>query len=105
MRPALKNLLTTVAGRNDLLALVAPASSITIAGELPGTGPQLAAAVDRIAGHRVEENPLLPVLDAEAIAILRGDLESKSARRTAVRAAESDDVGRAGGGSRDRAIG
>jgi len=78
VRPALKNLLTTVAGRNDLLALVAPASSITIAGELPGTGPQLAAAVDRIAGHRVEENPLLPVLDAEAIAILRGDLEVKT---------------------------
>jgi VWFA-related protein len=78
VRPAIKQLLTTVAGRNDLLALVAPASSITIAGELPGSGPQLAAAVDRITGHRVEENPLLPVLDAEAIAILRGDLEVKA---------------------------
>jgi VWFA-related protein len=78
VRPALKNLLTTVAARTDLLALVAPASSITVAGELPGTGPQLAAAVDRIAGHRVEENPQLPVLDAEAIAILRGDLEVKA---------------------------
>ena len=78
VRPALKNLLTTVAGRSDLLALVAPASSITIAGELPGAGPQLAAAVDRITGHRVDENPQLPVLDAEAIAILRGDLEVKA---------------------------
>jgi VWFA-related protein len=78
VRPALKNLLTTVAGRSDLLALVAPASNVTIAGELPGTGPQFAAAVDRIAGHRVEENALLPVLDAEAIAILRGDLEVKT---------------------------
>ena len=75
VRPALKNLLTTVAGRNDLLALVAPASSITIAGELPGSGAQLAAAVDRIVGHRVDDNTQLPVLDAEAIAILRGDQE------------------------------
>lgn len=73
VRPALKNLLTTVAGRSDLLALVAPGSTVTIAGELPGTGPQLAAAVDRIAGQRIDDNPQLPVLDAEAIAILRGD--------------------------------
>jgi VWFA-related protein len=55
------------------LALVAPASNVTIAGELPGTGPALAAAVDRILGQRNDANPQLPVLDAEAIAILRGD--------------------------------
>jgi VWFA-related protein len=73
VRPALKHLLTTVAGRSDLLALVAPASNVTIAGELPGTGPQLAAAVDRIIGHRIDDNQQLPVLDAEAIAILHGD--------------------------------
>jgi VWFA-related protein len=73
VRPALKSLLTTVAGQNDLLALVAPGSKLTIAGELPGTGPALAAAVDRIIGQRPEDHNELPVLDAEAIAILRGD--------------------------------
>jgi VWFA-related protein len=75
VRPALKNLLTTVAGQNDLLALVAPGSKLTIAGELPGTGPALAAAVDRIIGQRPEDHNELPVLDAEAIAILRGSQE------------------------------
>jgi VWFA-related protein len=73
VRPAIKNLLTSVAGHSDLLAVVAPASKVTVAGELPGTGPELAAAIDRIVGQRPEDNSELPVLDAEAIAILRYD--------------------------------
>jgi VWFA-related protein len=73
VRQAIKNLLTSVAGRSDLLAVVAPASKVTVAGELPGTGAELAAAIDRIVGQRPEDNSELPVLDAEAIAILRHD--------------------------------
>ena len=75
VRPALKKLLAGVADRSGLLALVAPASNVTIAGELPGTAAQLAAGVDGIAGQRLDDNSSFPVLDAEAFAINRGDLQ------------------------------
>ncbi len=74
-RPALKKLLTGVAERSGLLALVAPGSSVTIAGELPGTATQLAAGIDGIAGKRLDDHSSFPVLDAEAMAINRGDLQ------------------------------
>src|SRR5580765_5380640 len=53
VRPALKKLLSGVAERSGLLALVAPGSRVTIAGELPGTAAQLAAGVDGISGKRL----------------------------------------------------
>jgi VWFA-related protein len=75
VRPALKQLLAGVAERSGLLALVAPASRVTIAGELPGAAAQLAAGADAIAGKRLDDHSSFPVLDAEAIAINRGDLQ------------------------------
>jgi len=75
VRPALKKLLSGVAERSGLLALVAPGSRVTIAGELPGTAAQLAAGVDGISGKRFDDHSSFPVLDAEAMAINRGDLQ------------------------------
>ena len=66
---------TGVAERSGLLALVAPGSRQTIAGELPGTATQLAAGIDGIAGKRLDDQSSFPVLDAEAMAINRGDLQ------------------------------
>jgi VWFA-related protein len=48
---------------------------VTIAGELPGAAAQLAAGADAIAGKRLDDHSSFPVLDAEAIAINRGDLQ------------------------------
>jgi VWFA-related protein len=73
LRPALKGLLTTVGERGGALMLLAPASKVQIVGTLPGGTTALTAAVDRIAGQRVDDASNFPVADSEALAIARGD--------------------------------
>ncbi|MGH9418825.1 MAG: VWA domain-containing protein, partial [Thermoanaerobaculia bacterium] len=74
LRPALKALLTTLSERSGSMMLVAPWSKVSVAGWLPTGAADLAAAVDRISGQRVDDRSNFPVDDAEALAIFRGDL-------------------------------
>jgi VWFA-related protein len=74
LRPALKGLMATVGGRSGSLMLVAPESRVSVVGQLPAGAAAMSAAVDRIAGQRVEDPSNLPVADAEALAIASGDL-------------------------------
>ena len=105
VRPALKNLLTTVAGRSDLLALVAPASSVTIAGELPAPAAARRRASIASSATDVDDQP-------SAAGARRGsdrDPARRSAgagaRRAALRAAEPDDDADQAEQVVDRAIG
>ena len=73
LRPALKQLINTIAERNGALALIAPWSKITLAQEVEGNRAVFAAAVDKINGRRSEDRSTFPISDAEAFAIERGD--------------------------------
>ena len=73
LRPALKKLIDTIAGRNGALALIAPWSKVSLANEVEGNRAVFGAAVDRITGRRVEDRSTLPISDAEAFAVERGD--------------------------------
>jgi VWFA-related protein len=74
LRPALKALLARMGERGGSLTLVAPGSKVSVRGLLPTGAADLAAAVDRIVGQRIDEHSNFPVADAEALAIFRGDL-------------------------------
>jgi VWFA-related protein len=74
LRPALKALLGRVAEPGGVLNLVAPGSRLSVAGPLPASAGDIAAAVDRIVGLRVEEHSNFPMADAEALDIARGEL-------------------------------
>jgi VWFA-related protein len=78
LRPALKTLLATLGERSDSLMLVAPLSKVSVAGRLPADAPALAAAIDQIVGRRFADIPSLPIGDAEALAIERGDRQMLS---------------------------
>ena len=73
LRPALKRLLASMAEHNAALALVAPWSKISIAKEVEGNRAVFEAAIEKIQGRRSEEATTMPMADAEAIAIERGD--------------------------------
>ncbi len=73
LRPALKKLIDTIAERNGALALMAPWSKVSMANEVEGNRAVFGAAVDKIMGHRVDDHSTLPISDAEAIAVERGD--------------------------------
>ncbi|MBZ5560190.1 MAG: VWA domain-containing protein [Acidobacteriia bacterium] len=73
LRPALKALLAKVGERSGSLMLVAPGSKVSLG--LPPTGAaDMAAAIDRIVGQRIEDQSNFPVADAEALAIARRDI-------------------------------
>jgi len=71
--PELKALLAKVSERSGSLALVAPWSKVSEARALPSGAEDLASAVERIKGTRFDDLSTLPVADAEAIAVERGD--------------------------------
>ena len=73
VRPALKTLLAKLGDQSGALSMVAPWSKVSVAGALPAAAPDLASAVDRIAGHRFEDYSSFPVFDAEAFAAVGGD--------------------------------
>jgi VWFA-related protein len=73
LRPGLKTLLARIGERSGSVALVAPASRISVATKLPGGAVDLAAAVDQIGGRRIEDHSSFPLSDSEAIAAARGD--------------------------------
>ena len=73
LRSDLKALLAKVGARSGTLSLIAPRSGVSEARTLPFGAAELTAAVDRIVGRRVDERSDLPVSDAEAIAVERGD--------------------------------
>jgi len=73
LRSDLKALLAKVGARSGTLSLIAPLSGVSEARTLPFGATELTAAVDRIVGRRVDERSDLPVSDAEAIAVERGD--------------------------------
>ena len=74
LRPALRTLLTRVGERQGAFMLVAPVSQISVLGVLPGNAGDLSAVVDKIVGHRIDDTDY-PIAEAEAYAIVRGDLE------------------------------
>lgn len=74
LRPSLNVLLTSLSGRSASFMLVAPWSKVSVAARLPTGAADLAAAVDRIVGQRIDDHSNFPVDDAEALAIFRGDL-------------------------------
>ncbi len=74
LRPAIKALLAKVAEPSGVLNLVVPGSQISVAGPLPGSAGQLAAAADKIVGQRVDEMSNFHMSDAEALDIARGEL-------------------------------
>jgi VWFA-related protein len=73
LRSDLKALLAKVAARSGTLSLIAPLSRVSETRTLPFGAAELTSAVDRIVGQRVDERSDLPVSDAEAIAVERGD--------------------------------
>jgi VWFA-related protein len=75
LRPDLKALLAKVGSRSGTLSLVSPSSGVSEGRTLPFGAEALSNAVDRIAGHRIDDHTDLPIADAEAIAIERGDTQ------------------------------
>ena len=73
LRSDLKALLAKVGARSGTLSLIAPLSGVSEARTLPFGAAELASAVDRIVGRRIDERSDLPISDAEAIAVERGD--------------------------------
>ncbi len=73
LRPDLKALLTKIGEGSGTVSLVAPASRVAEARTLPFGAGELAAAVDRITGQRIEDHSDLPISETEAMAIERGD--------------------------------
>ena len=73
LKPALKRLLDRMIENSAALALVAPWSDISIANEVEGNRAVFAAAIDKVRGRRSDEVTTMPMADAEAIAIERGD--------------------------------
>jgi VWFA-related protein len=73
LRPALHGLLITIGTRTRTVMLVSPASNVSV-GARSGSVSDLSTAIDRIAGHRVDEHTNFPIADAEALAIARRDL-------------------------------
>ena len=69
LRPALRGLLTTIASRSGEITLVSPASKVSA-----DAGENIAAVVENISGHRIDEHTTFPIADAEAIAIARRDI-------------------------------
>jgi VWFA-related protein len=73
LRPDVKGLLAKVGSRSGTLFLVAPFSGVSEGRTLPFGADALSAAVDRIVGRRIDDHTDLPLSDAEAIAVERGD--------------------------------
>ena len=73
LRPDLKALLAKVSERSGTLSLIAPLSGVSESRTMPFGAGELTAAVDRIVGQRVDEHSDLPVSDAEAIDVERGN--------------------------------
>lgn len=100
LKPSLKALLASVSDRQGGLALIAPWSDVSIAAPLPEGANELAAAVDRIHGHRMPLTSEDIMSDAEAIAIDRGDratLDRVNARRQALRGRDPGAAQQVGG--------
>ena len=74
LRPALRKLLDSMAEHSAALALIAPWSKVSIADEVEGNRAVFEAAIDKIHGRRSQDLSTLPMADAEAIAIERGDV-------------------------------
>ena len=75
LRPALKNLVTTLQEPSTGLMLVAPGSQISLLAERSSAVASLLPAIDRIVGRRIDENATnFPISDAEALAIARRDI-------------------------------
>lgn len=107
LRPDVKALLATVGSRSGTLSLVAPFSQVSEGRTLPFGAQALAAAVDRIVGHRIDDHTDLPVSDAEAIAVERGDrqmLTRLASRFMAVNMMMKPDQADALGRSRSREV-
>jgi VWFA-related protein len=73
LRPDLKAVMERLLVRKGRISLGAPASRMFEALMLPADATALASTVDGITGHRLENQSDLPIADAEAIAIDRGD--------------------------------
>ncbi|MEO8359835.1 MAG: VWA domain-containing protein [Vicinamibacteria bacterium] len=73
LRAPLKQLITTLADRGGALALIAPSSKVSLAKDLEGSRVEFSAAVDRITGHKNNTLDKLPVTEAEAFSVERGD--------------------------------
>lgn len=73
LRASLKQLITTLADQGGALALIAPSSKVSLAKDLEGSRVEFLTAVDRITGHKNDTVDKLPVSEAEAFAVERGD--------------------------------
>lgn len=74
LRPALKNLLSTLQEPSTGLMLVAPGSQVSLLAERSTAVTSLLPVVDRIVGRRRDEDANFPIADAEALAIARRDV-------------------------------